>query len=71
MQLNIFNLIIKGIILYRSEEYKLNGILKRRHGVTEIDFVRRSEGISMLQKIANDSIRKLLGWMENCQLWKR
>lgn len=54
----IFNTIIRSIITYGSEVWTLKSQIEKRLMATEMDFWRRSAGISRREKIRNEVIRK-------------
>lgn len=58
---NIYNSMIKSNLLYGAETWRITEENKRRLETVEMDVFRRSLGISRLQKIRNEEIRRQMG----------
>jgi len=59
--LNIYNILIKGSLLYGSETWRLTDNNKRRVKSTEMNDLRRSSRISRKERIRNVIIRQQIG----------
>lgn len=58
---SIYNTMIKSNLLYGAETWRITEENKRRLETVEMDVLRRSLGVSRLQKIRNEEIRRLMG----------
>ncbi|XP_030753177.1 uncharacterized protein LOC115880180 [Sitophilus oryzae] len=56
----IYNSIFKSIVLYGCETWHLTSRMEQRLLALEIDFWRRSAGISRMERIANIEIREIM-----------
>ena len=59
--MNIYNILIKGSLLYGSETWRLTDNNKRRVKSTEMNDLRRSSRISRKERIRNVIIRQQIG----------
>jgi len=63
-KLNIYNVLIKSILLYGSETWRLTENNKRRVEATEMDALMRSSRISRKERIRSVTIRQQIGLEE-------
>lgn len=57
---NIYNTIVKSIVLYGAEVWRWNEADKRRVAALEMDALRRSCRISRMERIPNERIKQLM-----------
>lgn len=62
---NIYNTVIKSIVLYGAEGWRWTEDDKRRLEALEMDALRRSCRISRLDRVRNTKIKELIGLKEN------
>jgi hypothetical protein len=62
--LNIYNVLIKGNLLYGSETWRLTEHNKRCVEATEMDALRRSSRVSRKDRIRNVTVRQQIGLEE-------
>lgn len=58
---NIYNSMIKTNLLYGTETWRLTKKNKKRVEAAEMDTLRRSAGISRLEKVRNEEVRHQIG----------
>lgn len=61
---NIYNTVIKSIVLYGAEAWRWTEADKRRLEALEMDALRRSCRISRLDRVPNTTIKQLIGLRE-------
>lgn len=57
----IYRVIIQSVVLYGAEIWQLSEQMRTKLRVMEMDFLRRSAGISRREKIRNERIKEIMG----------